>query len=351
MIMKPTPPAIIRGSILVGIRDALVARRINVRELLLEAGIRPDALDHPCRELPLDEVALLFELAADQVGDPVFGLSLAEAFPLGANGLLDYLMLHAATVRESLQSLTRFSALLFQPTSLTFHEEPGAARLSWCFATASSTRRIQFASFANAILVLRLKRIAGRNWHPLAVEVEHPELPSPRKLHRILGPRITFNGRENTIIIDPAILKRKCEGADQRLYQILRETAEAKLQELAARPDVVTKTARVIIEALSNEAPLLENIAERMGMSPRTLQNRLAQHGTTFERVLGETRRNLAERYLRDTDLPLTEIAFLLGFSEQSSFTRAARSWFGMPPRQLRKEGLRSLRSRETEEA
>lgn len=349
--MMSTPPAIVRGSILVGIRDAMAARKIDVRELLLEAGIRPDALDHPTSELPLDEVAQLMEMAADRAEDPAFGLSLAEAYPMGANGLLDYLMQHAATVREALETATRFAALLYQPSSLTFREEPGAAKLSWCFATESSTRRIQFAIFANAVLVLRLKRIAGRDWYPLAVEVEHPDLPCRRKLHRILGPTVTFNGRENTIVIDPAVLKRKCEGADPRLYQILRESGEAKLMELASRPDVVTRAGRAIIATLGTETPLLENIAERMRMSPRTLQSRLAQHGTTFERLLTETRRNLAERYLRDTDLPLTEIAFLLGFSEQSSFTRAARGWFGMPPRRLRKEGILVQRNRETEQA
>ena len=85
-----------------------------------------------------------------------------------------------------------------------------------------------------------------------------------------------------------------------------------------------------------------------MRMSPRSLQNRLAQHNTTFERVLSDTRRSLAERYLRDSDIPLTEIAFLLGFSEQSAFTRAARAWFGCPPSQLRKEGRRDTKGERT---
>lgn len=349
--MVPNPPALVRGNILVGIRDALAAREIDSEELLLEAGLVPRALDDPSNEVPLDSVALLMELAADRANDPGFGLTLAESYPLGASGLLDYLMLHANSMREALESITRFAALMFQPSSLTFREEPDVARLSWCFPTQSSTRRVQFASFANAVLVLRLRRIAGRDWHPLAVEVEHPELPCASKLHRILGPRVTFNARENSLAIDPAALKRASEGADPRLYQILRETGEAKLQELTAKPDVVTRTARAIIATLNTDPPLLEHVAERLRMSPRTLQNRLSQRGTTFERVLSETRRNMAERYLRDTDLPLTEIAFLLGFSEQSAFTRAARAWFGRPPRQLRKEGTWSIRSGEREKA
>ena len=103
------------------------------------------------------------------------------------------------------------------------------------------------------------------------------------------------------------------------------------------------RTTRAIAESLNSEPPLLEHIARRLRISPRALQNRLGQKSTTFERVLSETRRALAVRYLRDTDLSLTEIAFLLGFSEQSAFTRAARGWFGCPPRAMRDKSRRGM--------
>ncbi len=342
--MVASRQAIIRGSILASFRDVLTARGIDADALLAEAGIARGTLNDPASELPLDSVALLMEKAAERANDPGLGLALAEAYPPGGTGLLGYLVLHARTVREALQSITRYAALLLHPSPVTFREEADAATLSWCFPTRRKTRRIQLASFANALLVLRLRRIAGRDWFPLAVEVEHPELCTPR-LHRILGPRVTFNARENSIAIDPATLQRMTDGADPRLYSILQETGEAKLQRLTSRPNLVARTVRAITEVLSTDPPLLEHVADRMRVTPRTLQNRLAQHGTTFERVLSDTRRDLAERYLRDTDLPLTEIAFLLGFSEQSAFTRAARGWFGKPPSQLRKEGGWAMRN------
>ena len=329
----------IRGTILAGFRDVLAARGMDLDALLFEVGVADGALDDPASELPLDAVARLMETAAERAHDPGLGLTLAEAYPPGGTGLFGYLVLHARTVREALQSITRYAALLLHPSPVTFREEADAATLSWCLPSRRKTRRIQFASFINALLVLRLRRIAGRGWNPLAVDVEHPELPCAPKLHRILGPRVTYNARENSIAIDPRTLQRLIDGADPHLFRILQETGEAKLQRLASRPDLVARTARAIMETLSTDPPLLEHVADRMRMTPRTLQNRLAHHETTFERVLSDTRLDLAERYLRDTELPLTEIAFLLGFSEQSAFTRAARGWFGKPPSQLRKEG------------
>ena len=351
--MIPNRQALVRGSILTGFREVLSARGIEANDLLAQAGIPHYAINDPAIELPLNRVADVLELAAERTDDPGFGLALAEAYPLGANGLIDYLMLHATTVRESLESLTQFAALLFNPSSLAFREEEDVAKLMWHSPIVATTRLVQFACFANAVLLLRLRRIAGQDWNPLALEVEHPELPCTARLHRIFGPRITFNARANVIAFDPATLKRTPGSADPRLYRILRETGEAKLQTLTSRFDVVSRTARAIVETLNVDPPLLENVAERMRISPRTLQNRLAQEGTSYERVLNDTRRNLAERYLRDSDLPLIEIAFRLGFSEQSAFTRAARGWFGKPPRQLRKlrqEGGWTTSSEEAQE-
>lgn len=329
----------IRAALLSSFRDTVAERGISADDLLLEAGLDSGALDDPSNELPVDSVAILLELAAERANDPGLGLTLAEAFPAGATGLYGYIVLNAGTVRDCLQAMSRFAGLLFHPSPMTYREEANFATVSWYFPSRQSARRVQLASFSNALVMLRLRKITGRDWTPPFVELEHPELTCPARLQRIFGPRITFNARENLIAIDKPTLQKANKGADPRLFRILQETGESKLHELAVRPDLIGRTARAIMEVLSNDTPLLERVAEQMRMTPRSLQNRLAQQGTTFERVLSNTRRNLAERYLRDTDLPLTEIALLLGFSEQSAFTRAAKGWFGMPPRQLRKEG------------
>lgn len=95
---------------------------------------------------------------------------------------------------------------------------------------------------------------------------------------------------------------------------------------------MVAQARRAIVDQLETGDARLKTVAERLGISPAVLQARLADADTNFEALLVETRRGLAESYLRDTELPLTEIALLLGFSELSAFTRAAHRWFGAPP-------------------
>jgi AraC-like DNA-binding protein len=341
----PSNDVVIRSAILATFRDLAERRGLDCHGLLEEAGLPRNALDNPETELPLNSVASLMELAAERADDPSLGLTLAEAHHPGASGLVDYIALHASTVGESLQAIVDYSGLICHPSPLQLRKKRDSLALSWSFPTVKGTRRVQFASFINAVIVLRLRHLAGRQWSPLAVEVEHPELPCPAMVRRIFGRRITFNARQNQILIDRKTAGQAIRGADPNLFRILREFGDVKLREISARSDFVTRTARAITETLDTHPPLLEHVAERMRMTPRTLQSRLAQHGTTFEKVLSDTRRALAERYLRDTQLQLTEIAYLLGFSEQSAFTRAARSWFGRPPRQLRKESFQPARN------
>ena len=110
-------------------------------------------------------------------------------------------------------------------------------------------------------------------------------------------------------------------------------------KELAELDDDESLEHRVRIEvsqALSDGIPTLSDIAKRLGMSSRTLQRRLADSGHTYQKLIDEARRQLAEKLLRRTEYALNEVAFLTGFSDQSAFTRAFKRWAGQTPRSFR---------------
>ncbi len=340
--MKAGNDVTLLASMLTGFRELVRSRGVDYDQLLAEIGVDLGDLEDPEHRLPFDTVALVMETAAERIGDPCLGLAFAESYPKGASGVVGYLVMHATTVREALHAVKQYGNLVLHPITVELSDEGETAELSWRFPEHLTAPRTQIVSFLMATLVLRLRQITGGDWYPQAVEVEHREPPCLVAVHRIIGPRTVFNGQRNCVAIDSRALVRRSEEADPRLFSILRAAGEVKLSELKSRADLVMRTARAITDTLSSEPPLLDNIARRLRISPRALQNRLAQQGTTFERVLSDTRRSLAVRYLRDTDLSLTEIAYMLGFSEQSAFTRAARAWFGRPPRALRDETRRT---------
>lgn len=305
---------------------------LDFDDLLRAEGLVREQLAGTESVLPLNAVARILERAAEASGDPCLGLHWAEAYPASARSIIGYCLLNAKSVRDAVRAVARYVNLHLDPVDVRFEEAEGIGRLEWRFSAAFSAPRTQYASFAMTMLIIRLRHSAGPQWMPMGVELEHRELPCRDEVLRILGPNVKFNCIGNALQIRETILNRRSHDADVNLFNLIRQLAERLLAERPATSDIVHQTERAIVDCIESGNLTLEEISGAMGTPPRTLQNKLAAAGTNFETVLQETRQRLAECYLRDTDLPLTEIAILLGFSELSAFTRAAGRWFGAPP-------------------
>ena len=121
------------------------------------------------------------------------------------------------------------------------------------------------------------------------------------------------------------------------MLKVLQQLADILLAERSeTMADFRASVSNKIVDLLGVSNPTLALVARELNLGERTVQRRLALEGTSFEDVLAATRRSVAERLLSDTQLPLTDIAFMLGFSELSAFTRAAKRWHGVSPRQFR---------------
>jgi len=125
---------------------------------------------------------------------------------------------------------------------------------------------------------------------------------------------------------------RQVPAADPRLYRILRRYVERALQEMPEGDELVATLRAVIAESVRDGVPKLARVAKKMALSPRTLQRQLMEHAMNFKSLVDDTRRRLALSYLRDRKNCLTEVAFLLGYSELSAFNRAFKRWTGSTP-------------------
>jgi len=103
------------------------------------------------------------------------------------------------------------------------------------------------------------------------------------------------------------------------------------------KDNIVDRATTIIVDMLPSGGIADEKIAVQLNMSARSLQRRLKAAGTTFRKLLEAVRKDLAATYVRDPDIELVEVAFLLGFSDQSAFSRAFKRWTGCPPSEARK--------------
>jgi AraC-like DNA-binding protein len=157
----------------------------------------------------------------------------------------------------------------------------------------------------------------------------------------VFGDKVEFDAGLTCVRFDKSSLSRRLPNADATLHRELVRIAGKMAAAPIAPACMADRVRRHLAAAVAQGDATEQATADALCISVRSLQRGLADSGTTFTLLLEETRRNAARQLLIGTRIPLTEIAFKLGYSELSAFSRAARSWFGEPPSQVRKKALR----------
>jgi AraC-like DNA-binding protein len=177
--------------------------------------------------------------------------------------------------------------------------------------------------------------VTNRDLRPLALELRFPPPADLQPYQDAFKCPIRFNAPVNALLFARTDVSLPLPTAHPLLAEVHERVASEHLQRLD--PAQTCHRARaVIIRHLPDGEPRRPKIAAILAMSERTLQRRLAAEGTSFQRLLDDTRRGLAQHYLGQREISLADIAYLLGFSDQSSFFRAVRRWFGVSPRHYR---------------
>ncbi len=328
----------IRANMLQGLASLLQSAQppVDLGDILEAVGLPRDQQPEPNMGLPLNAFARLLELAAARADDQCFGLHFAHAFPRGGTRSLGFLILNAPDLGTCLECLCRFVGLQCEGVEFTLTDKAGIARLAMRVSPSLVTPRKQFVEFVMALIVRRIGWEFAGGCTPLSAEFEYREPNCGGEYELLFGRNLKFDAPETAVTMQADSLKLRSAHADERLFDFLSEIAAAELVRLDRSHDIVWQVGENIVANLALRRANLESAATALGLTSRQLQTELKRHGTTFDEEVARTRRALAERYLRDSDLALTEIALMLGFSELSAFTRATRSWLGMPPSQWR---------------
>lgn len=330
----------IRAGAAAGLLDAVAAGGGRSERVLAAAGLALDDLDDPERMLPEDRVVALFDAAAEDLGDDAFGLHFAETYDFAALGTLSYAILNAPHVHTALANFERYARTQWDGGGLRLESGGGDARLVLEVGRPEGRSRSRHYAEGAAVVGLRLiRRLVGADWRPRQVLFGHPRPLRTSEHTRILGVPIRFDAEVLVALVFAAAdLERPVLDADRRLLPIV----QRHLDEAIAVPDDAEGWLAGVREsvalAVCDGPPSIETAAARLGWSVRTLQRRLGSHGVVFKRLVDDVRRELALRYLADGKNDLTEIAFLVGYSELSAFDRAFRRWTGSTPKAHQKQ-------------
>ena len=331
--------ALIGGVVL----HAVAARGGDTSALTAAVGFDPTLATDPDARMPLAMEEALYETAARQLGDDAFGIHAAELLPPGAFDVLDYAVRTAPNLRGALDRLVRYNRLVHDAAEFRLVPRGEVMRVEHGYRYGSAVQSRHSAEFTLAAVVLLGRQISEVHFVPRAVEFRHAAPSSSSsfalaELRRVFGIEPTFAAATNALELDRSVLDRPLPKADLRLSKVVERHAESLL---AAHVDpaitIVERVRRVLVGAIGESATTLAAIAERLKMSERTLQRKLADEGASFDAILDDVRKELALRYLADRKLAIAEVAFLLGYSEPSPFHRAFKRWTGKTPSEARR--------------
>lgn len=315
------------------------AQGLPLDPLLGRFGIRREDLLDPDGWVPLPAFLALREAAAEAWGDPHLGLHMAERASLADHGTLGFVLRNAPMVRRALEDLMRYIHVVKQQVEISLREQDPDCLLSYRLLdrTLPDTRQDSESSLALGVSMLR--ELVGPECRIDAVHFLHDAPDDPSELQRFFAAPLHFGRPVNVIVFPCAYLERRLPEADPQLYAVIRRHADAVLEGLRAiqGTDLAAEVGRLVLESLSHGEPRVSDIAQALAMGERTLQRRLSELGTSFARIVEDTRHRLSLNYLEDPNLRLTEIAFFLGYSELSAFHRAFRRWSGTTPQQYRR--------------
>ena len=317
-----------------GIVAALKQDNLDVLALMHEAGLDPVALDSPDARFPTEKISRLWRLAVERSGNPAAGLAGALIAKPSLFDVVGYAMMSSPDLHGVLDRAARYIRIVSDAATLSVATHHDGYRL--CLELLGGEDDVPWQRYCFDLMSLLsfLRWIMEGDLQALALELRaSPDNMQPDEITS--GCPLRFGAGVNALLFALTDVARPLPTAHAQLANVHERIA----REYLARLDdsqIVTRVRAAILESLTDGQPQRAKVARTLGMSERTLQRRLETEGTSFRLLLDETHKEMARTYIERRDLSLAEVAYLLGFNDQSSLFRATQRWFGTSPRQYR---------------
>jgi len=313
----------------------LEARGIDSAELFRQAGMDPAILGDPNGRYSVAQMARLWRLAVQATGDRCLGIHAAEYVQPATFHNLGLALLASVTLEDALVRAARYSRIVSNAADVTVDETREGIRQTLTFRRGMPQVDEDIDLFMAASRKMG-DLLTGRQIKPRQIRLRRRATPEmAAEFERFFGVPVEFGAGENSLMVGLEDARRPLPMGNAVLAG---QTDRIMLEQIARSDDasIAERVRAELIARLPSGEPGRADLARVLAMSEKTLQRRLKDERTTYQHLLDETRRELAEEYLRDGGLSVCEVTFRLGFSDQSSFTRAFKRWTGVAPREFR---------------
>ncbi|MFK3789162.1 MULTISPECIES: AraC family transcriptional regulator [Pseudomonas] len=324
--------SLIRGTALAGFDEFTISQGLEPHTVLAEVGLPKDAADGVISGRQFVD---LLELCARRSHNPMFGLQLGLHQGPKALGSMLYVIKSTSTLGQILEELTRYFHFHSTGADLYLQRKATGAQLIYELIDGDAISTRQAVEWTMAVCARLIQSLLGYPWKPLGLQMRHPALGELSVYRQLLGVTPHFNSPANAWVFAESLLNAVPNTIDEKFNELAKdhisELAQLRLQEF---PSYIKK---LLHRQLPNGHVTIDQIAEKVKISPRSLQRYLHSESTSFQRLLDETRQSMAARYMRDSSMNMTQLSELLGYADLSAFSRAFTRWNGMSPQKWKK--------------
>ncbi len=291
--------------------------------------VHPELLDDEDARVPFRSLVGLLETVAEELNCPDFGLRMSEYQNLHVLGPIALIACNSSSVGHALAEIVRFIGYHSSGIVLDLDlSEPHVPRLVIELRLPGPQR--QMAELAMGVALKTMQLLCGVAFTPQAILLPGGSPLPLARYRRFFGCEVYLGQAHNALVFGERQLAQRIERQDPTLHRTLVQYL-SQIHLLGA-PDLLEQVRRLVLRLLPIQQCRLALVAEQIGLHERSLQRQLAELGHRFDELVESIRRERADCYLAERDIPMSQIAGMLGYSEQSVFNRACRRWFDMTP-------------------
>ena len=307
--------------------------------LLRSVGVDPDSPVDPSHMITDTAYYAFLERLADEDSNPTtIPLRVGAAMRCDDYGAFGLAYKSAPNLKGSYERSNRYARVLTSVSTYTLEKE---ARGAYVHLHRDGDRRLglRLSNEATIASITSISReVSSKPFAPLEVYFKHAAPDSITAHEAYFGCPVHFEADRDALLVSSTTLQTPNKLGDEMIARFFDSHLEAEVSKFEDDHSLASQVRGQVSRTLSEGVPAVSDVAIELGMSGRTLQRRLADIGYTFQHLVDESRRQLAERLLEQTNYSLAEVAFMTGYSEQSAFNRAFKRWLGQTPRSYRLE-------------
>ncbi|WP_051382402.1 AraC family transcriptional regulator [Bradyrhizobium sp. Tv2a-2] len=313
----------------------LHAAGLPVAPLLEKAGLTAGEVEDPGRRIEVSAQVKFLKLAADALQDDLLGFRLSQSFDLRETGLLYYILSSSDSFADAMSNTERYTRIVNEGIELKFEASGAVITVDYVGVERLSDRhQFEFWLFS---IVRMCRQITGTRLAPRRFSFRHRRESTPPECRAFLGCEVTYGANVDEIVLPAQVNVLPIVGTDRYLHEmLLRYAEEALAGRTPERTGLRSRVEHTIGPLLPHGKAKASTVAKELGVSHRTLARSLAAEGLTFSGILDQSKADLAKSYLTHGDLSISQIAWLLGYREVSTFTHAFKRWYGITPTELR---------------